>query len=44
MNTGSKCGRPSFGFGSFMTVALVCISMAGCGPSEKQLKEEAENK
>jgi len=44
MNTGSKRGRASFRFGSFMTVALVCFSMAGCGPSEKQIKEEAERK
>lgn len=42
MNTGSKRGNISFGFCSFMTVALVCFSMAGCDPSEKQVKEEAE--
>lgn len=44
MNTGSKRGSASFGFCSSVTVALVCFSMAGCGPSEKQLKEEAERK
>lgn len=44
MNTGSKRGNASFGFGSFMTVALVCFSMAGCDPSEKQVKEDAEQK
>lgn len=44
MNTGSNRGNASFGFGLFMSVALVCFSMAGCDPSEKQVKEEAEQK
>lgn len=44
MNTGSKRGNSSFGFGSFMTFALVCFSVAGCDPSEKQVKKEAEQK
>jgi hypothetical protein len=44
MNTGSKYGVTPRGFGSFVTVALICFSMAGCGPSEKQLREEAELK
>lgn len=42
MNTGSKRGRVTFGISLLMTIAFVCFSMAGCGPSEKQLKE-AEN-
>ena len=44
MNTGSKRGSATFGFSSLMTAAIVCFSMAGCGPSEKQLKEKAERK
>jgi len=44
MNTGSKLGGISLRFASFITFAFICFSMAGCGPSEKQLKEEAERK
>lgn len=44
MSTGSKRGRIFLGFGSFMSVTLVCFSLTGCGPSEQQLKDEAERK
>ena len=44
MNTGSKFRVTPSGFGSLVTAAFICFSMSGCGPSEKQLKEDAARK
>ena len=44
MNTGSKHTVKAFRFLSVLTAALFALSIGGCGPSEKQLKEEAERK
>lgn len=44
MNTGSNRMVTPSGFGLLVTAALICFSMSGCGPSDKQLKEEAARK
>lgn len=43
MNTGSSRWE-SLRFFSGLAVAPICLLLVGCGPSEQQLKEEAERK
>lgn len=44
VNTCFKRTVKSLGIFSVLTVALLALAIGGCGPSEKQLKEEAERK
>lgn len=44
MNTGSNRRVTLRGFGLLVTAAFICFSISGCGPSDKQLKEEAARK
>ena len=44
MNTGSNHTEKTYRFLLALTAAFIALSLAGCGPSEKQLKEEAERK
>jgi hypothetical protein len=44
MNTGSNYTEKTLRFILVLTAALMALSIGGCGPSEKQLKDEAERK